>query len=204
MKYVYLSFIQAALTEEARQGNIVYDGLGGHLLLGKGQHVLRTFITAPMEFRVNMVEFRRSVSRKEAIAYIEQMDEERRKWTQFLYGVNWTDPSLYDLVLNLEQMTLIEACDTVSLLAQSVCFQPTAETQRDLDNLAMASRVKANLAMHHDTSDLQFEIAAEAGRISIKGAIDTPDQARKIRNIAEKVPGVREVGLKELALVNRM
>ncbi len=204
MKYVYLSFIQAALTEEVRNGDVVYDGLGGQLLLGKGQHVLRTFITAPMEFRVNMVEFRRNCSRKDAIAYIDRMDEERRKWTQFLYGVNWTDPSLYDLVLNLEQMTLIEACDSVCLLAQSVCFQPTAETQRDLRNLAIASRVKANLAMHQATSDLQIDIAAEAGRIFIKGAIDAPDQARKIRSIAEQIPGVREVVLKELTLVTRM
>lgn len=203
-KYAYLAFIQAALAEEVRAGNAVYDGLAGHILLGKGPHVLRTRIIAPMEFRVSMVEFRRECSRKEAIAYIERMDDDRRKWTRFLYGVDWTDASLYDLVLNLEQMTLIEACDAICLLAESDCFKTTRETQADLDNLAMASRVKANLAMNPDTCDLQFEIAAHAGSISIKGEIDTPGQARKIRSFAVKIPGVRKVTLEELSLVTRI
>jgi cytidylate kinase len=203
-KYVYLAFIQAALTEEVRRGNTIYDGLAGHMLLGKGQHVLRTRIIAPMEFRVAMVEFRRECSRKEAIAYIERMDEDRRKWTRFLYGVDWTDASLYDLVLNLEQMTLIEACDVICLLAETGCFQTTPETQADLDNLALASCVKANLAMNPDTCDLQFEIAAQAGSISIKGAIDTPGQARKIRSFVENIPGVHAVSLEELSLVTRI
>jgi hypothetical protein len=140
----------------------------------------------------------------EAIAYVERMDEDRRKWTQFLYGVDWTDASLYDLVINLEQMTLIEACDVICLLAESGCFRTTPETQTDLDNLALASCVKANLAMNHDTCDLQFEIAAQAGSISVKGAIDTPGQARKIRSFVENIPGVHKVTLEELSLVTRI
>ena len=203
-KYVYLALIQATLTEEVRRGNVIYDGLAGHMLLGKGQHVLRTRIIAPMEFRVPMVQYRRQCSRKEAIAYIERMDEDRRKWVRFLYGVDWTDASLYDLVLNLEQMTLVEACDVVCLLAESGCFQTTPETQADLDNLALASRVKASLAMNPDTCDLQFEIAAQAGSISIKGDIDTPSQMRKIRSLVENISGVRGVTLTELSLVTRI
>jgi len=203
-KYLYLAFIQAALTEEVRSGNAIYTGLAGHLLLGKGQHVLRTRIIAPMEFRIAMVEYRRQYSRKEAIAYIERKDEERRKWTRFLYGVDWTDASLYDLVLNLEQMSLVEACDVLCRLVESGCFQTTPETQGDLDNLALASRVKANLAMNPDTSDLQFEIAAQAGSIFLKGEIDTPGQLRKIRSLVENISGVREVTLKELSLVTRI
>src|SRR5512140_1789011 len=41
-KYRYLAFIQAALSEVVRSGSAVYSGLAGHLLLGKGSHVLRT------------------------------------------------------------------------------------------------------------------------------------------------------------------
>lgn len=202
-KYRYLAFIQAALTDELRRGNVVYDGLAGHLLLGKGQHVLRTRIVAPMSFRVAMVEFRRQCSRKEAIAYIESMDEDRRKWTRFLYGVDWSDSSLYDVVLNLEQMTLVEACDVICTLANSACFQPTTETQADLENLALASAIKAKLAINHDTSGLQFEVKAEGGAISLKGAIDTPAHARQIRELVEEFPGVRKLTLEEVALVTR-
>lgn len=202
-KYIYLAFIQAALTEEVRTGNTIYHGLAGHLLLGTGPHLLRTRIIAPMEFRIGKVQDRLKCTRKEAIAYIEKMDEDRRKWTQFLYGVDWRDASLYDLVLNLEQMDLAEACDVICTVSRLKCFEFTPESQRAMDDLAQASRVKANLAMDRATSDLQFEVIAQGGSVSIKGEIVSPDQAKKVAGIVRAVPGVTEVHLNELALATR-
>lgn len=203
-RYRYLAFIQAALTGEVRAGNAIYTGLAGHMLLGKGQHVLRARIVAPMSFRIAMVEYRKGCNRKQAIDYIERVDEERRKWTRFLYNVNWEDPSLYDVVLNLEQMTLVEAGDALCALANSACFQATAETIADLADLAMASAAKARLASDAHTSDLELEVTAKRGAVSIKGKIDGPRQAHAARSMVEALPGVRSVSVKELALVARM
>jgi cytidylate kinase len=203
-KYRYLAFIQAALSEVVRGGNVVYSGLAGHLLLGRGPHVLRTRLIAPMEFRVAMVEEKRQLSRKDAVEYIEHMDNDRQKWTRFLYSVDWTDASLYDLVLNLELMTLVEASDMVCLLAESDRFQTTAALRVVLENHALESCVKAHLAMHHETWDREFEINANGGALSVRAAIDGPVQASKIRSIVESVPGVHTVSLKELSLVSRM
>ncbi|MGZ4819514.1 MAG: cytidylate kinase family protein [Terriglobales bacterium] len=203
-KYFYLALIQAALTAEVRTGNAVYHGLAGHLLLGKGSHILRTRIIAPMEFRIARVQDRCKYNRKEGIAYIEQMDNERRKWTRFLYGVDWSDASLYDLVLNLEQMSLDEACDAICFVAQMKCFEFTPEGQKAMDDLARASRVKANLAMNAATADLQFEVVAEGGVVTVKGDIDTPDQAKKVGEIVRAVPGVTKVRIDELTLATRI
>ncbi|MGE5112490.1 MAG: cytidylate kinase family protein [Acidobacteriaceae bacterium] len=203
-KYRYLAFIQAALTEQVRSGNAIYHGLAAHLLLGKGQHVLRVRIIAPLAFRVAMLELRQGLSRKEAVAYIERVDEERRKWTRFLYGVDWTDPAIYDVVLNLEQMTLVDASDVICALIASACFQTTPETYADLHNLALASSVKAHLAMNSETSNLQFEVAAENGSVSIKGEIDSPDQGKRVQSFVKTIAGVRAVALNELSLVTRI
>ncbi len=202
-KYLYLAFIQAALTAEVRTGNAIYHGLAGHLLLGKGPHVLRTRIIAPMEFRIAKVQERAGCSRKEAIAHIEKMDDDRRKWTQFLYNVDWGDASLYDIVLNLEQMELEEACEIIALAAKSPSFAATAETQKAIDDLARASRVKANLAIDPATCDVQFEVAATGASVSVKGHIVNPDQARKVRQVVTAIPGVSEVRLEELELATR-
>ncbi len=202
-KYIYLAFIQAALTEEVRHGDAVYHGLAGHLLLGSGPHLLRIRIIAPMDFRVAKVQERLGFTRKEAIAYIERMDEERRKWTRFLYDVDWTDASLYDLVLNLEQMSLEEASDAIFAVAQMKCFAFTAEARRAIEELALASQVKAHLAMDPATTDLQFEVTAERGTVAIKGDIVSPVQARRIGEIARAMDGVKQVVLKELELATR-
>lgn len=203
-KYLYLTFIQAALLEEAKKGDFIYHGLAGHLLLGKGSHVLRTRVIAPMEYRIAKVEHRLRFSRKQAIAYIEKMDEDRRKWTQFLYGVDWTDASLYDLVVNLEQMSPQEACDIIAAAARLKCFASTAASTRVIEDLAMASLVKANLATNPDTSDPQLEVLAHAGAVSIKGKIDGPGQAKKIRTFVQAIPGVKTVHLHELELATRI
>ncbi len=202
-KYVYLAFIQAALTEEVRQGNAVYHGLAGHLLLGKGPHVLRTRIIAPMEYRIAKVQERMKCNRREAIAYIHKMDEDRRKWTQFLYGVDWGDAGLYDLVLNLEQMTLDESCELIAGAAQMKSFEFTAEAQQAIQDLATGSAVKAMLAMDPATSDLQFDITARSGTVSIKGDIVNPQQAKTISQVAREVAGVKEVHIDQLELATR-
>jgi len=202
-KYIYLAFIQAALTEEIRTGSAIYHGLAAHVLLGKGQHVLRTRIIAPMEFRIGKVQERLHYDRKEAINYIEKMDEDRRKWTQFLYGVDWRDASLYDLVLNLEQMDLQEACDVICTTSRLKCFASTAETRRALDDLARAAHVKASLAMNPATADLQFDVMAQNGSVSVKGDIVSPAQIKTIGGIVRAIPGVRDVHLEQLELATR-
>ncbi len=99
---------------------MIYHGLAGHLLFGTGPHILRTRIIAPLAFRIAQVQDRLQCNREEAVAYIEKMDEDRRKWTQLLYGVDWEDASLYDVVVNLEQMNIEEAC------AVKGCLEPLA------------------------------------------------------------------------------
>jgi len=202
-KYLYLAYIQAAMAEEVKTGNAIYHGLAGHLLLGKGPHILRTRIIAPMEFRIGRLQDRLKCNRQEAIAYIEKMDDDRRKWTQFLYGVDWRDASLYDIVLNLEQINLEEACDVICSAAQLKYFEATPESQRSLNDLATASRVKAHLAMDPATSSVQFEVLAQGGSVSVKGDILGPVQAKKIGSLVRAVPGVTEVHLDELEVVTR-
>ena len=203
-KYIYLSLIQAALAEEVRAGKAIYHGLAGHLLLGKGPHVLRTRIIASMEFRIEQVQNRLGCNRKEALANIEKVDQDRRKWTRFLYDVDWTDASLYDVVLNLEQIDLQAACDVICSVSQLKCFEFTPDCQRAMDDLALASCVKANLAMDPVTASFQFEVVAGGGSVSVKGGITSPDQVKLIDDIVRSVPGVDSVELRQLKLVTHI
>ncbi len=200
-KYMYLAFIQAALSEEFRTGKGVYHGMAGHLLFGKGSHVLRVRIIAPMEFRISQVQSWLGCNPKAAITYIEKVDQDRRKWTKFLYNVDWTDVSLYDLVLNLEQVNLQEACDVICCASQLKCFEFTPECQRAIDDLALASCLKANLAREPATAKFEFEVVAKSVMVSVKGDVISPDQAREVAHIVRGVPGVVDVELRQLKLV---
>jgi hypothetical protein len=191
--------IQAALTAEVRTGKAVYHGNAGHLLLKGGPHVLRVRIIAPLEFRLKMAQDRLKFSRAEALDHITKMDQDRRKWTQYLYGVDWGDPSNYDIVLNLEFMDIQDACKTVSTLARQRCFGFTPSCQAAMDDLALASRVRAELALDDATSHLEFEVDAKEGSVRVRGALSNMREASEIRRIATGVPGVVALNLDELA-----
>jgi cytidylate kinase len=194
-KYLYLTLIQAALTEEVRSGRAVYHGNAGHLLLRGVSHVIRVRIIAPEEFRLAMVQDRLKLTQKEAVAHIQRMDQDRAKWTLYLYGVNWKDPELYDLVLNLEYMDIREACDIVTVAAKERCFQETPESQATMEDLALASRIRASLVTNPATQDLEVEVSARAGAVTIRGDLSGQAAAREVQRVAWQVPGVSELQL---------
>ena len=68
----------------------------------------------------------------------------------------------------------------------------------------MASHVKANLAMDAATANLQFEVVAESGSVSVKGDIVSPDQAERIGEIVRGMPGVAAVKLSQLELATHI
>lgn len=198
-RYLYLTLIQAALAEEVRTGKVIYHGLAGHMLLKGGRPILRIRIIAPFEFRIQMVQERLKYSRNEAIAYIEKVDQDRQKWTLYLYGVNWGDPSLYDMVLNLEQITIEEACHVISSMVIDRCFELTPECQQKMDDLALASRVRADIAINSSTSDLELDVTAHRGGISIMGKVPSLAQVDEVKRVALATSGVNSVDIDELA-----
>jgi cytidylate kinase len=198
-KYIYLALIQAALAEEVRTDKAVYHGNAGHLLLKGGIPVLRTRIIAPMDFRLKMAMDRLKLSRGEALAYIQKMDQDRKKWTQYLYGVDWGDPALYDIVINLEYVDVSEACDIIANITKDRCFEFTPECQSAMDDWALSSRVRANLAINPPTEDLEVEVTSHDGKVRVKGKLATADQIKEVERVVLKIPGVADLNLDELA-----
>ena len=198
-KYLYLALIQAALIEEVRHGSIVYHGNAGHLLLADAGPALRIRVIAPMDFRIQMCQQRLKLNESEARAYIAKVDDERRRWTRYLYGVDSQDPSLYDWVLNLERTTIPEACNIVAyMVREQPCFHFGPECVAAMDNLALASQVKVALALDKQTEHLEFSITADGAKVSIKGHINEVDLIDDIRRVAGAVPGVQEIDLREI------
>jgi len=198
-KYLYLTLIQAALTEEVRDGGVVYHGNAGHLLLAEGGPVLRVRIIAPLDFRIRMCRERLKLSESEARAYVAKVDDQRRRWTRYLYGVDWQDPGLYDIVLNLERSSIADACEVIAHMArQQACFQFGPECRQSMNDLALACQVKAALALDKETGHLEFGVTATGSRVRVSGRIGALDLIDDIRRVAGGVPGVREVNLEDV------
>lgn len=197
---LYLAVLQAVLAEEVADGEAIYHGNVGHLLLKGVVPMLRVRIIAPPEFRLAMVRDRLGLSHEDGMAYIARMDEERRKWARFLYGVDWDDPSMYDVVINLEQTTIAEACAVLSDVARLDCFAFSPERRAAIRDFALASRVWAALGLDPGTTNLEVEVRSHAGTVYVQGFVGSQRAIREVERVAGQIPGVRRLNLAELTV----
>src|SRR5574337_46658 len=189
----HLAFVRATLCEQARAGSLVYHGLVGHLLLPGISHVIRVRVIADMELRAKAAMQQQNLGDKEALAYIEKVDNERRQWVRFLFDVEWDDPLLYDVVLNLSRMSLAAACETVAHLTERDEFKPTAESLKAMQNLALSSHVSAVLARDPRTKNVELSVTAADGIVTVTGTTQSPAVEEAVLAVVRRVDGVKEV-----------
>ncbi len=197
----YMTLFQACLTEEVRTGDVIYTGHLAHLMLGAVSHVLRVRIIAPMNFRLAAVQDALKMDREAALAHIHQYDEGRAKWTRYLYGVDWSDPALYDLVVSLEHMRIEEACEIVAASARQPAFAETEESRAAMADLALSCRVTAALLTTPETSELALDVRAKAGVVSVHGKVRTHKQLQAVEAIVRGTPGVTGTVLDDVVQV---
>lgn len=193
-KQRYLSCLRATLIREVRDENVVYHGHAGHLLLRGVPHVLRVRVIASMECRIRSLIERSNLSREEAVQFIKRVDEERIKWTRFLYHVNWQDPSLYDITINIDQMAIPGACDIVCQIASMSQYRVTLGSQKRLGDLVLSSHLEALLANTTGISGgREVAIKADGGVVTIEGTVGSLADADKVRLLTGKTPGVKQI-----------
>ena len=90
---MYVTAVQTALAEAAADGNLVYHGYAGHLLLRELPFALRVRLIAPLARRKLAVVERQGLPPDAAERYVRQVDDERARWTRFMYNVDLADPS---------------------------------------------------------------------------------------------------------------
>ncbi len=195
-RFHYLSFIQAALCEEAKNDNIIYHGHAGHLLLKGVSHVIKVKVIADMEQRIVFAMDRNKLSREDAIGYIKKVDEQREKWARFLYDVDWNDPYLYDIVINLKKMTIPTACEIISIMVKADEFKTTDSSRMAMGNLVLASRVKAVLASSDATKNFSLEVIADNGIVTVSGKVDTMEDVENISELVKNIKDVKGVSCK--------
>jgi cytidylate kinase len=89
-----------SLIEEAyARGNCVIVGRGANCVLQRRNDVFHCFIYAPIAERVNRVMRRMSCS-GDVADLIRSTDRRRAEFIRFHFGCDWTNPHLYDAMLN--------------------------------------------------------------------------------------------------------
>ena len=108
------------------------------------------------------------------------------------FGVQWTDPEHYDVVLNTQRVSVEECVSEVLALARSPRFEETEGSRAQLADLALAARVRAALRRAPETRAAGVHVRCAAGRIMLSGASST-DEMLAFVEVASAVAGVHDV-----------
>ncbi len=175
-------------------GGAVIRGWGATHLLREVPHAVCVRVCAPFELRKRRMMERTASNDEVRIGdEIRDNDEAHTAIMKRNFGVQWTDPEHYDLVLNTQRVGVKDCVDEVKRLVKSPEFAETEQSRQRLMDLALAWQVRAALRLSPRTRDLRLTVNAESGRVTLTGVVDSADEQSAAAEVAGAVAGVREL-----------
>jgi cytidylate kinase len=181
--------------ELAAKGGALIRGWGSVYLLRSVRHVLSVRVCAPMEFREGVLMQRlglkgHAAARRE----IERDDAAHNRTMQRMFGIDWTDPAHYTIVLNTARIPVRDCVDCIVRLAQSPAFAETEESKAELMNQLISARVRSAIERHFG-SDAGALIKSEvkAGQVMLTGPMVDARYIEEAVRLVRSVEGVTGV-----------
>lgn len=111
---VYIEAIESAMKEMAADGDVVFIGRGGHVILKDMPNVLRVGVVASLEDRVKTLMDREAIDSDKAIVTLEQRDQARKYFFKKYFDLDEPDnPNLFHFTINSSEISTNYAAEMV-------------------------------------------------------------------------------------------
>ena len=196
----YWETLRTAMLQELLQDDIAVIGRGGNFLLSGMVECLRVRLIAPEDFRIGQVAKEYSISDHEAAKMVRQSDSAREKFCDYYYGKSWRDPQNYDLVINMETISMEELAELLYPLLPST----HSDTRKAELQLVLQSQIIKHTLFAVKELQLHFPevVCDESGTVTLRGTVPSAAASRHAEEIVSKLPGVNAVN-NELTVVLR-
>ena len=125
-----LSLVRHAIEKAHKMGDTVIVGRAGQVLLQESPDVLHVRIETPLETRIQRVRnypelANRSFigpleARRAALDLIEASDFASADYLKRFYGVDWSDPMLYHILINTDKLSIEQAASFIIAAMQQL------------------------------------------------------------------------------------
>ena len=179
----------------AVKGNVLIRGWGATYLLRNVPHVVCVRICAPMPDRERVLMQRLGINdRATARREIERNDAAHNGTMQRLFGIDWTDPALYSLVLNTARIEVADCIEHIIRVMQTPKFQETPASRMSLNDQLILSKVHSALDQRFGNSTSALGIAAEvaSGQVVLKGALSDERMIAETVRLVHTISGCTE------------
>ena len=107
-----------------RKGTVIIVGRGVNVILGGNPGVLHVGLLAPSEVRAETLTRRDHLERREAAAYVEELELARVKYFRKFFGVHPNEPGLYHAILNKGKLQPESAAEIIAPAVEDAISVP--------------------------------------------------------------------------------
>jgi cytidylate kinase len=190
---LYLALVTKTIYETAIDGNLIYHGRAGHLLLPGIRGLLRVGLGSRLEIRIERAMKQLNLPEEKAGEYIAKLDKDIAKWVHYVHRETSENPMAYDLFINLEHMSLENASSILYETALLQDFKLTEESRNELDNKCLAANAKIQLAKDPGTSGMDLGVRAINGVVTITYMPRQEVSADSISRALQGLKGCHEI-----------
>jgi cytidylate kinase len=108
-----IRMVKSTVRGACQRGDVVIVGRGGQTILQDMPGVLHVRVEAPLSERIARVQEQQGLSAKEAQDLIQDRDRAAEAYLKHFHGVDWSDSTLYHLVVNTGKWGIQQAADVV-------------------------------------------------------------------------------------------
>ena len=183
----YQIFSRAALTKEIRKGSLVYLGANGVDLFRGFPSVLNVQVRTDIEHRIDnlMKRAEYALNRKKAKRLIEKVDDREDRWRNTFYADGQVRSSGFDLLIELGQIGIPDACELIRDTLEQQEYQTTYKSLEIIDLLTVAAELRARIAMRDDVIDDDIHVAVQDGVIVVNGSVRSIEDLNGIRELID-------------------
>ncbi len=188
--------LNSVIYELARQGNGIFLGRGGHILLKSFSCALNLRVIASQQKRIHNL-LQRGFNEQSALRAIEESDRERAGFISYAFGKDWDDPGLYDVILNMDKLSIPLAVDTIVAVAGSrEIASCSLDSMESLAKMALTARAEAAIeeaGLSYGPSLTVTVSVEEMGKVRLHGTVGEEKSKVRAEEAVRDVKGVEAV-----------
>ncbi|MFO7917656.1 MAG: cytidylate kinase-like family protein [Anaerolineae bacterium] len=115
-----IDLIEATMNAAYKRGNMLIIGRGGQAILENKPDVLHVRVVAPLEYRVEQLQAERDMTAPQARRFARERDKAAAEYLHEFHFIDWDDPTLYHLVVNVGRLGIDEAAALIIRAARDL------------------------------------------------------------------------------------
>lgn len=152
---VYARLFQDLIAQLAEEQDLVILERGAQGLFRDRPGTLHVRFVAPRKFRIMQVSAREGLSVRNALKLIRTLEAKRARYLRFLYRLDPADPTLYDLTLRMDRLSVEQALKLIVVAVEDLGLRQTPR-EKIVENIVPQTPERRNNGRFVNAAESEF------------------------------------------------